>query len=74
MALNDLRCLTLYQIDNLAKYMDTENEGFISLDNFASQVQNTLDASMKQRTLSSTRRSEMDRSFKKSETTRTNKW
>ena len=37
-AINDLKCLTLYQIENLAKYMDVDNEGFISINNFVASV------------------------------------
>lgn len=40
-AINDLKCLTLYNIDNLAKYMDTENEGFISTNRFFASVNNS---------------------------------
>ena len=39
-AINNLQCMTLYNIDNLAKYMDTENEGFILISKFIKDVQN----------------------------------
>jgi len=34
LAVHELHCLTLYSIDNLAKYMDTDNEGYISIGSF----------------------------------------
>lgn len=40
-ALNKINCLTLYNIDNLAKNMDTESEGFISINNFIASVNNS---------------------------------
>lgn len=32
--LNSLKALSQYQIDNLAKYLDKEDTGFISIDDF----------------------------------------
>ena len=39
-ALNSLSCLTPTDIDNLAKYMDEKNEGFISIGTFEQKVKN----------------------------------
>lgn len=33
-ALNSIKALSQYQIDNLAKYLDKENDGFISVNEF----------------------------------------
>ena len=33
-AMNSMKSLSLYQIDNLTKFMDKANEGFISIDEF----------------------------------------
>jgi hypothetical protein len=33
-ALNGLKALTQYQIDNLTKYLDKEDDGFVSIDEF----------------------------------------
>ena len=33
-AVNSLKCLDQYAIDNLTKHVDTENEGFIPVDRF----------------------------------------
>jgi Ca2+-binding EF-hand superfamily protein len=41
-AINELKCLTLYQIDNLAKYLDDQNEGFVSIDKFVAGVKNSV--------------------------------
>jgi len=38
----ELKCLTLYQIDNLAKFLDVDNEGFISIPNFIVAVENSI--------------------------------
>jgi len=61
--------LTLYNIDNLAKYMDTENEGFISLSDFINRVKlaNTLEDSFKRSTTKSIGKSDTMQS-------RTSKW
>lgn len=40
-AIFELKCLTLYNIENLARYMDNDNEGFISIGNFVAQVNNS---------------------------------
>ena len=34
MAMHSLKCLALHDIDNLTKYMDEKNEGFISIGAF----------------------------------------
>jgi hypothetical protein len=67
--LNNLQCLTLYNIDNLAKYMDIENEGFISLSDFINRVKlaNILDDSFKRQTTKSNVKSDTMQS-------RTSKW
>lgn len=36
LAVHELHCLTLYGIDNLAKYLDVDNEGYITIQSFAS--------------------------------------
>lgn len=81
-AINDLKCLTLYQIENLAKYMDVDNEGFISINNFVASVSNsnTFGASFG-RTSPRRRLDQSMGSTKKSDTmrsthahARTNKW
>jgi len=41
-AIASLKCLDQYAIDNLAKYLDKDNEGFISISNFTSQINNAL--------------------------------
>jgi len=41
-ALHSLKLLTQFQIDNLAKYMDTENEGYISVDKFDVEIRNAV--------------------------------
>ena len=38
MAMNSLKCLGQYDIDNLAKYLDTKNEGYISISEFSAAV------------------------------------
>ena len=37
-----LKCLDQYATDNLAKYLDTQNEGFISIANFIAQTSNAV--------------------------------
>ena len=36
-----MKCLDQYAIDNLAKFADTNNEGFISVSSFIAQVNNS---------------------------------
>ena len=38
MAINSLKCLGGYDIDNLTKYMDSNNEGYISIGSFEAKV------------------------------------
>ena len=40
LAINSLACLTPTDIDNLAKFMDEKNEGFVSIGSFDAKVQN----------------------------------
>ena len=42
LALNSLACLTPTDIDNLGKYMDEKNEGYISIMKFEQSVQNAI--------------------------------
>jgi hypothetical protein len=71
MAIYELKCLTLYQIDNLAKSQDVDNEGFIPISSFFVDVKNStaLGDSFKRATMSS-KKSDMDRTIN----SRTNKW
>jgi len=39
-ALQSLKCLDQYAMDNLAKFLDTNNEGFISIGNFIAKANN----------------------------------
>ena len=39
MALHNLKCLALHDIDNLTKYMDKKNEGFIGIGDFTAAVE-----------------------------------
>ena len=39
-ALQSLKCLDQYSIDNLAKFLDTNNEGFISIGTFIAKTDN----------------------------------
>ncbi len=39
-ALHSLKLLTQYQIDNLTKYLDTDDDGFISVDKFDVELRN----------------------------------
>ena len=41
-ALHSLRLLTQFQIDNLAKYMDTENDGYVSIDKFDVEIRGAV--------------------------------
>ena len=38
MAINSLKCLGGYDIDNLTKYLDVKNEGYISIGDFQAKV------------------------------------
>lgn len=37
-----MKCLDQYAIDNLTKFLDTNNEGYISIANFLAQVHNAV--------------------------------
>lgn len=39
-AINSMKCLDQYAIDNLAKYLDENNEGFISISGFIVKTNN----------------------------------
>ena len=39
-AIASLKCLDQYGIDNLAKFLDTNNEGFISISSFIAKTNN----------------------------------
>lgn len=52
--LNNLKLLTLPNINNLTKYMDKKNDGFISIGDFAAEVNNSYNAGA---TMKSTTRS-----------------
>ena len=39
-AVHALKCLDQYAIDNLAKFLDTQNEGFIGLGDFIAKTNN----------------------------------
>ena len=52
--LNNLKLLTLPNINNLTKYMDKKNDGFISIGDFAAEVSNSYNAGA---TMKSTTRS-----------------
>ena len=39
-AINSMKCLDQYAIDNLAKYLDENNEGFISISSFIVKTNN----------------------------------
>jgi hypothetical protein len=71
LAVYELKCLTLYQIDNLAKFLDVDNEGFISIQSFIVAVENStaLGDSFKRQTMTS-KRSDFDRTV----SSRINKW
>ena len=42
-AMNHLKCLGQYDIDNLAKYLDTKNEGYISIAEFSAATGTAFD-------------------------------
>ena len=47
-AINSLKCLGQYDIDNLTKFCDTDNEGYISIGSFVAAVNNaTMGSSFK---------------------------
>ena len=58
-ALNSLKVLTQYNIDNLAKYMDKQNDGFVSIADFSASVNNAFsaDQTMKSSNMGATGRS-----------------
>ena len=58
-AINSLKVLTQYNIDNLAKYMDKQNDGFVSTADFAASVSNAFnaDATLKSSNMGGTARS-----------------
>jgi Ca2+-binding EF-hand superfamily protein len=45
-ALHSLRILTQYQIDNLAKYLDSDDDGWVSVDKFDIEMRNVHVASI----------------------------
>jgi len=49
MGINSLKVLTQYNIDNLARFMDKNNEGYISISEFSAAVSNafTADSTLK---------------------------
>ncbi len=49
--------LSQYNIDNLAKFLDKNNEGFISIGDFDAQIRSAAPPAGLSRTLSSTGRS-----------------
>lgn len=52
-AINSLKVLSQFNIDNLAKYMDKQNEGFVDIGEFTAEVSNsgqTMGASMRSST------------------------
>lgn len=40
-AVNSLKVLSQYNLDNLAKYLDKQNEGYIDIGDFAASVSNS---------------------------------
>ena len=40
-ALNELKCLSLYEINNLARYLDKEDDGYISINEFDVAIRGT---------------------------------
>ena len=64
LALNSLKCLGQYDIDNLTRFMDTNNEGYISIGSFVAAVGNASNISM----------GASFRSTKSGRETRSNKW
>lgn len=60
LAINSLKVLTQYNIDNLARFMDKNNEGYVSISEFCAALNNAFsgDATLKsQGTFNSTQRS-----------------
>lgn len=41
-AIHSMKCLDQYAIDNLTKFLDTNNEGYISVGNFLAHVNNAV--------------------------------
>lgn len=42
-AISNLKCISPYALNNLTKHMDSDNDGFISMNAFASDVQTAFD-------------------------------
>ena len=56
MALNSLQVLTQYSIENLTKYMDTNNNGFISISHFNAEINSASALDSTQRSGGTTRK------------------
>jgi hypothetical protein len=42
LAINSLKVLTQYNIDNLARFMDKNNEGYVSISEFSAALSNAF--------------------------------